>query len=79
MSQPPSLDEIYLDLRGMHPPEPMERTLDALEQLLLGQHVRIVIDREPVPLFRILERNDYTYRCTQSSPGLFEIVISQGK
>jgi uncharacterized protein (DUF2249 family) len=79
MPPPPSLDEIYLDLRGMQPPEPMERTLDALEQLLLGQQVRIVIDREPVPLFRILERNDYTYRCTQTSPGLFEIVISQGK
>jgi uncharacterized protein (DUF2249 family) len=76
---PPALpDDIFLDLRCMHPPEPMERTLDALAALLPGQKVRIVIDREPVPLYRILERNAYTYQATQTSPGEYCIVISQG-
>jgi uncharacterized protein (DUF2249 family) len=78
MPQPSPTTELFLDLCGLFPPEPMERVLDALTQLLDGQHLRIVIDREPVPLFRILERNAYTYRCTQTSPGMFEIVISQG-
>ncbi len=75
MPQLPSTNDIFLDLRGLVPPEPMERTLDALANLQAGQQVRIVIDREPVPLFRILERNAYTYR--QSSPGIYDIVISQ--
>ncbi len=78
MSQPIPTTQIFLDLCGMFPPEPMERVLDALTQLEAGQQIRIVIDREPVPLFRILERNAYVYRCTQTSPGLYEIVISQG-
>jgi TusA-related sulfurtransferase len=71
-------DDIYLDLRGMYPPEPMERTLDALAVLQPGQAVRIVIDREPLPLYRILERNAYTYRASQDTPGEFNIVISLG-
>lgn len=75
---PASPDDIFLDLRAMFPPEPMERTLDALAVLKPGQKVRIVIDREPVPLYRILERNAYSYQASQPTPGEFHIVISQG-
>lgn len=72
-------DEIFLDLRAMFPPEPMERTLDALAALQPGQQVRIVIDREPLPLYRILERNAYTYQASQPVPGEYHVVICQAR
>jgi uncharacterized protein (DUF2249 family) len=77
MSLPLPTTEVFLDLRGLYPPEPMERALDALANLQAGQHVRILIDREPVPLFRILERNGYGYRSLQETPGIYSIVIVQ--
>ena len=69
------LPEIFLDLRALMPPEPMERVLDALAILAAGQQLRLLIEREPHPLFRILERNGYVYRCTEAAPGLYPVVI----
>ena len=71
------MDTISLDLRGMEPPEPMERVLEALSVLGAGQQVRLVIDRIPHPLFRILERNGYRYAMLEPEPGLYDITISQ--
>lgn len=77
MTTLPTPPELFLDLRGLFPPEPMERVLDALTSLQPRQQVRLLIDREPHPLFRILERNGYLYRTTQPEPGLFQIVIEE--
>lgn len=77
MTQPTDLPELFLDLRGLFPPEPMERVLDALASLLKGQQIRMLIEREPHPLFRILERNGYTWRCTEPEPGLYQVVIQE--
>ena len=69
--------EVFLDLRGLFPPEPMERVLDALGGLLKDQQVRMLIEREPHPLYRILENNNYHYASTEPEPGLYQIVISE--
>ena len=70
------LEDIFIDVRGLCPPEPMERVLDALTALLPGQRLRMLIDREPLPLYRILDRNAYTRQVSQPVPGLYEIVIA---
>jgi uncharacterized protein (DUF2249 family) len=44
-------------------------TLGPDEQLL------IIIDRQPRPLYRILQNNGYAYRETFKSEGIFEILI----
>jgi uncharacterized protein (DUF2249 family) len=72
-----SAPEILLELCGMVPPEPMERVLEALDLLQPGQHIRMVIDREPVPLYRILERNGYRYSTAARDDYTYEILISQ--
>ena len=77
MTQPVNLPEVFLDLRGLYPPEPMERVFDALANLLKGQQIRMLIDREPHPLYRILEQNNYRYASTEPEPGLYQIVISE--
>lgn len=70
--------ELFLDLCGLFPPEPMERVLDALSKLAVGQQLRMLIDREPLPLYRILERNGYQFVASATPAGLFEIVIREG-
>jgi uncharacterized protein (DUF2249 family) len=77
MPQPTDLPEVFLDLRGLFPPEPMERVLDALAVLAEGQQVRMLIEREPHPLYRILERNGYKFRCSEPEPGLYQVVIQE--
>ncbi len=54
-------DDVTIDVRGMAPPEPMEHCLEALAGLAPGRRLRMRIDREPVPLYQILERNGYAH------------------
>jgi uncharacterized protein (DUF2249 family) len=69
---------IDLDVCGLEPPEPMVRVLDALSLLAAGQKLRMLIDREPRPLYRILENNGYQYAPTLRPDYLYEILIWQG-
>lgn len=66
---------ITLDVRGLEPPEPMERVLEALSTLGSGRQLLMIIDRQPRPLYRILENNGYAYRETFKPEGIFEILI----
>jgi uncharacterized protein (DUF2249 family) len=66
---------IQLDLCGLEPPEPMERVLDALSRLQAGDAIRMLIDREPRPLYRILEQNGFEYTVTPREDYLFDILI----
>ena len=64
-----------LDVCGLEPPEPLERVLEAISSLKYGQRLCMLIDREPHPLYRILENNGFSYK-TQSRPDfLYEILI----
>lgn len=65
----------HLDLRGMEPPEPLEKVLDALETLVPGERLCMLIEREPRPLYRILVNNGYAYKteCTAGLP--YEVTI----
>jgi TusA-related sulfurtransferase len=63
-----------LDLRGLDPPEPMRRALEAVEALGVGEAVEILTDREPLLLHRELaaRRHGYSYdRC----PGGFRTTV----
>ena len=67
--------EILIDVCGLEPPEPMERVLEALALLEKGQRLRMLIDREPRPLYRILDNNGFEHS-TQAQPDfLYEILI----
>lgn len=64
-----------LDARSMAPPEPMERTLEALDELLPGQRLRLLLPREPYPLYGILDRNGYRHQSEPQPEGHFAILI----
>ena len=68
-------DIVEIDVCGLQPPEPLERVLEALSRLQPGQRLRMLIDREPRPLYGILERNGYTYDATLRDDYIYEILI----
>jgi uncharacterized protein (DUF2249 family) len=53
----------------------LERVLSALGELAAGERLMMIIDREPRPLYRILERNGYRYHAELTEAGDFEILI----
>jgi TusA-related sulfurtransferase len=67
--------EIKLDVRGMEAPEPLQRVLEAIDDFVPGDELRLVIDCRPVPLFRILERNGYAYREAPGTDSAYLITI----
>lgn len=64
-----------LDVGGLEPPEPMVRILEALDTLADDERLRVLIDREPVPLYRILLRNGYQYRTSVQEDQRYEVLI----
>ena len=66
---------IVVDARGMQPPEPFERTMDALEDVEPGKKVLLALRREPFPLYRALELNGCLWRTTCLDDGTYEILM----
>ena len=64
-----------VDARGMEPPEPFERTMEALDSLPRGKKVLLVLRREPFPLYRALELNGFVWKTTRLDDGTFEILM----
>jgi uncharacterized protein (DUF2249 family) len=67
--------QITLDVRGMQPPQPLERVLETIDDFSPGDRLCLVIDCYPQPLFRILERNGFAYREAPGVESLYEITI----
>ncbi len=71
-------DCIHLDVRGLEPPIPMEKALQLAADLLPGQHLHMLIHREPFPLYELLDGMGYRHD-TQAQPnGDYLVVIERG-
>ena len=68
---------IRIDARDLEPPEPFERVMEALCELGPGDEILLILNREPVPLYRVLERNGYGWTTTRFDDGRFEILIRE--
>ena len=68
-------ETVELDVRWLEPPEPFERIVSALETLPEGGTLRVLIHRQPRPLFQWLEREGYAFRHDFHPDGFFEILI----
>ena len=67
-----------IDGRDLLPPEPLELTLAALDQLTAGDELLLLLNRRPAPLFGILRRHGYVWdECVQGD-GSFEVTIRKG-
>jgi len=68
---------IRIDARDLEPPEPFERVMEALSRLEPGGEILLILNREPAPLYRVLERNGYRWKATRFDDGRFEILIRE--
>lgn len=68
-------DEILVDARWLEPPEPMEQVLHTLTLLQPGQHIRLLLHRQPFPLYSILDRRGYRHDTAAQADGSYVILI----
>jgi len=66
---------VVLDVRGLEPPEPMVRTLEALEALPPGATLVQVNARVPQFLLPRLEERGFTYEIREQGPDLVRVFI----
>ena len=68
-------DVLLLDVRGLEPPEPMVRTLEALETLPRGHTLVQLNVRVPEFLLPRLEERGFAYEIREQSPELVRVFI----
>lgn len=71
----PSLPAIEIDNRGLQPPEPMTRILEALSRAAPGQAVVARNDRKPVFLLPILQERGYRSAGADLPDGGYRITV----
>lgn len=69
--------ERLIDARGLEPPEPFVRAMEALDLLDRGEcaALQLHLDREPFPLYRVLDEHGYPRQTTQGADGSFVVRI----
>jgi uncharacterized protein (DUF2249 family) len=68
-------DVVILDVRGLEPPEPMMRTLEAAERLPAGGTLVQINVRVPQFLLPQLEARGFTYEVREQGPDLVRVFI----
>lgn len=69
------MTDIEIDARGLEPPEPLERALAAVALLRPGQRLRLLIHREPFPLYALLDEMGCAHRTEALPGGEFTVLI----
>lgn len=67
--------DIQLDNRGLEPPEPMVRTLEAINTLQPGGRIVGRFDRRPMFLLPRLEQMGLAYEVTSHEDGSATVII----
>ncbi|MBN9071298.1 MAG: DUF2249 domain-containing protein [Rhizobiales bacterium] len=67
-----------IDCRDMVPPEPMAKTMEAVEALVPGQTLEALLPREPRFLFPELEGRGHAWKGEAQPDGSYRIVIRRG-
>jgi uncharacterized protein (DUF2249 family) len=68
----------FLDNRGLQPPEPLVRILDALEHLGPGEVLEAINERDPVFLYPELEARGAAIRTEKRDDGGMRLLIRHG-
>jgi uncharacterized protein (DUF2249 family) len=69
---------VQLDNRGLEPPEPLVRILEALEHLAPGEVLEAINERDPVFLYPELEARGAAIRTEKRAEGGLRLLIRRG-
>lgn len=72
---PKPVNEILVDARDLEPPEPMEKVMQTLALLRHGQAIRLLLHREPFPLYPLLAERGYRHETRMEADGSYVILI----
>ncbi|HYB73626.1 MAG TPA: DUF2249 domain-containing protein [Candidatus Sulfotelmatobacter sp.] len=72
---PRQAGEVVVDARGLEPPQPMQRILEALAALPEGEALRAHTDRRPMLLYPKLEERGYRYETREAGDDGYETRI----
>lgn len=70
--------QLLVDARYLEPPEPFVRVMEALDAFdrdATLDEVRLLIFREPFPLYKVLDQHGYVRQTTLEPDGTYVIVI----
>ncbi|EXI65283.1 MAG: SirA-like protein [Candidatus Accumulibacter adjunctus] len=67
--------DVVIDARGLEPPEPMLRTMEALDHLEPNRKLLVLLPREPFPLYRALELNGFSWQTGHQADGTVTVLI----
>jgi len=67
--------DVVIDARGLEPPEPLVRTMEALDQLEPAGKLLVLLPREPFPLYRALELNGFSWQTEHRADGTVTVLI----
>lgn len=67
--------EHLLDATALEPPEPLERALAVLDGLCPGEYLRLLLRREPFPLYALLDEGGYLHMGRRGQDAPFEVLI----
>jgi uncharacterized protein (DUF2249 family) len=71
-------DTVRVDVRGLEPPLPMVRVLEAVEALAPGQRLEVWHDRRPIFLYPQLEARGCRHATDEPEPGVVRILVWAG-
>jgi len=71
-------DPLLLDLRGLEPPQPMMRVLEALDTLPEGGAIVALTRFRPVHLLELLEARGFAAETAAQPDGSHETIIQRG-
>jgi uncharacterized protein (DUF2249 family) len=75
---PAAAGRTVLDVRGLEPPQPMLRVLEAIERLGPRDTLEVHHDRRPVFLYPQLEDRGFVHETDEPEPGRVRILIRRG-
>ncbi|MFC4559295.1 DUF2249 domain-containing protein [Virgibacillus kekensis] len=68
---------MIIDNRGLEPPQPMMRTLKALDKMDNGATLSIINDRRPLFLYEELNDRGYLHETEAQDDGSYKITITK--
>jgi uncharacterized protein (DUF2249 family) len=71
-------ETVAIDVRGLEPPLPLIRILEAVERMAPGDRLEILHERRPMFLYPQLDARGLVHETDQPGPGLVRIVVRRG-
>jgi len=68
-------EEVLVDARELQPPAPMEKVMQTLALLRPEQSIRLLLHREPFPLYPLLAERGYRHATRMEADGSYVILI----